>query len=77
MGSNHSRPVRDLEPGQRVSIKRGTFAGMQGTVTMFKVGGNDPGSTTVLRVNVKVHGRTAPVEFIEPTLDDLERVEDV
>jgi transcription antitermination factor NusG len=75
MDTNDSRPVRDLQPGQRVSIKRGNFAGLKGTVTLFKAGGNGLESNTVLRVNVGVHGRTAPVEFINPTVDDLDCME--
>jgi hypothetical protein len=67
--------VPHLELGQRVLIKTGTFKAMQGRVTMFTRVGSEPGATTTVHVNVRVRGRTAPVEFINPTVDDLERIE--
>jgi transcription antitermination factor NusG len=72
MSADPSRVVRDLEPGQRVLIKTGSFAGLQGVVTESRTGGAEP--TTVVRIDVKARGRTAPVEFTDPTVDELDRI---
>jgi transcription antitermination factor NusG len=64
-------PSRDLERGQRVLIKTGTFGGMEGLVTHFRTGGELP---TVVRIELRIHGRPVPVEFTNPTVDELERV---
>jgi hypothetical protein len=82
MSTDPSRYIRDLEPGQRVLIKTGTFRGMQGVATKFQSGGDDLQLPTELRVNVSLPAtarspwgcRICPVLFTSPTVDDLERV---
>jgi hypothetical protein len=82
MSTDPSRYIRDLEPGQRVLIKTGTFRGMQGVVTKFQRGGDEPEPTTEVRVNVRLPATArppwgcgiAPVLFTSPTVDDFERV---
>jgi transcription antitermination factor NusG len=59
----------DLEPGQRLLIKTGAFRGMQGVVTNFRTGGDLP---TVVRMELTIRGRPVPVEFTNPTVDELE-----
>jgi transcription antitermination factor NusG len=75
MDTGPTRNVPDLEAGQKVIIKTGTFAGMQGLVTKFQRGGNEPEATTEVRVDVRVHGRIAPVLFTNPTMGELELIE--
>ena len=82
MSTDPSRYIRDLEPGQRVLIKTGTFEGMQGWVTQFQRGGDEPEPTTAVRINVSLPAAArppwgcgiAPVLFTNPTVDDLERI---
>jgi transcription antitermination factor NusG len=80
MGTDRTRYVPDMEPGQRVLVKAGTFQGMQGVVTAFKRNGSEPESITEVRVNVTLPAAAwpvgscgiAPVLFTNPTVGDLE-----
>jgi transcription antitermination factor NusG len=63
--------IDDLQPGQRVLVKKGTFAGMQGVVTAFRAGGERP---TKANIELTIYGRPVPVHFTNPTVDELERV---
>jgi transcription antitermination factor NusG len=82
MSTDPSRFVRDLKPGQPVSIKSGAFAGLQGVVTEFHTAGGEPEPTTKVRVNVTLPAAVrppsccgiAPVEFINPTVDELDPI---
>ncbi len=71
MSTDPFRYIWDLEPRQRVLIKTGPFGGMQGVVTNFRKGGELP---TVARIELRIHGRPVPVEFINPTVGELERI---
>jgi hypothetical protein len=82
MSTDPSRYIRDLEPGQRVLIKTGTFRGMEGEVTRFQRGGSELEPATEVRVNVRLPAAArppwgcgiAPILFTNPTADDLERI---
>jgi hypothetical protein len=74
MSTDPSRYIRDLEPGQRVFIKTGTFGGMQGVVTDVRSGTGEPEPATLVYIEVRVRGRPAPVLFTNPTAAELERI---
>jgi hypothetical protein len=65
-----------------VSIKAGTFAGLQGVVAEFHRGGDESEPTTEVRVNVTLPASArppggcgiAPVLFTNPTADELEAI---
>ncbi len=77
MDIDPTRSVPNLEPGQKVLIKTGNFAGLQGIVTGFQKRENEPEPTLEVRINVRVRGRNAPVLFENPTESDLERIDDL
>ena len=70
MNTDPSRYLDDLQPGQRVLVKKGTFAGLRGVVTALERWQ----LPAVVRVELRIHGRQVPVQFANPTVDELERV---
>jgi hypothetical protein len=68
MSTDPSRYVRDLEPGQRVLIKMGTFGGMQGVVTESRRAGDEREPTIEVRVELRIrHRPDCPVPVCSPT----------